>query len=654
VAFVELAPVASTMMVPPAIAAAIGGRGGGSGSLPELAENLQDSHALLILDNAEHLDELDGVVEELLSRCRLLRIVATSRTPLGVAGEQVYPVAPLDEEAAVALIIDRARAHRPGFEASEDESRQLRELAQRLACLPLALELAAARLRLLSPTGLLDRVDRQLDLLRDSGSSLPSRQRTMRAAIDWSYRLLTTEDADVLRSLAAFVAPATLRSIAYVSELDELDALDALGRLADASLIAVSGDVDPRYGMLEPIRQFAAERLGDDEVAASHAADRLIGWYESQVLDRPMFLGEASSIVSDVHNYGEALEATIDRGESTRWVRLVYPITRAFSSSRTLHERLAGWFARVDPEILTPQDRVRLAFIRATTTGWLDRALWGEVASLARPLGDTENERFALLSIANSYLGDNRVDDAAATLADADALTTSAPMLDAFSATLAAQLAEFRADPDADAVWERASVISRSTGDPSNALPTLDAWAYGLLGRGEFQRARQLVDEVREIASVGVKDASLVYMSSCQRAIAYLACGAADVALESILDALALDDELNMMNRTIPTPMLLLVSSAALGVGGRPEAALTISEVARRNLHDYYDISDERVAAQLEPFIDSAAAALPADRRDAAIAAANALDEADAVRLAIDEAGIALRDVRAGAKAGRV
>jgi predicted ATPase len=209
VVFVPLAAVARPEQVLGGMARAVGAElGGASSPLEALAERLGDGRWLLVVDNLEQVLEVAGLLEELLARCPRLAILATSRTALGLGGEQEYPVPPLPLAAdpdggplqelmaspAVALFVDRARAVRPDFALTNDNAAAVVELCRRLEGLPLAIELAEARTRLLDPEVLLGRLATSLDALGTGAVDLPERQRTLRATVAWSVGLLEQDE----------------------------------------------------------------------------------------------------------------------------------------------------------------------------------------------------------------------------------------------------------------------------------------------------------------------------------------------------------------------------------------------------------------------------------------------------------------------------
>src|SRR5215211_7931889 len=235
VVFVSLAPVADPALVAPTIAERLGVRERIEQTLRDaLVTHLAGKRLLLILDNFEHVLPAAALVAELLGTCPALRVLTTSRAALHLSGEHLYavpplalpdvdclpPLAELGQSAAVRLFVDRARAVKSDFALNEANAPAVVEIVHRLDGLPLALELAAARVRVLSPAALLARLDRSLPLLTGGAQDLPTRQRTMRDAIGWSYDLLTESEQTLFRRLGVFAGGCTLEAAETVTTLD--------------------------------------------------------------------------------------------------------------------------------------------------------------------------------------------------------------------------------------------------------------------------------------------------------------------------------------------------------------------------------------------------------------------------------------------------
>jgi predicted ATPase/class 3 adenylate cyclase len=275
VVFVPLAAVTDPALVLPGVARAVGAGLGGAGSpLQALAEWFGGDRWLLILDNLEQVVSAAGDLSELLTRCRGVVILATSRTAMGLAAEREYPVPPLplpadaakvdelESSPAVALFVDRAQSVRPGFTLTEANAAAVAEICRRLEGLPLAIELAAARTRLLDPPALLARLAASLDALGTGAVDLPERQRTLRATVEWSVGLLHDGERSLLETVAVFTDGWTIEAAAQVAGLEEDRALELSEALARHSLIQLDlSSGGSRCRMLDTIRAFVAERL---------------------------------------------------------------------------------------------------------------------------------------------------------------------------------------------------------------------------------------------------------------------------------------------------------------------------------------------------------------------------------------------------------
>jgi predicted ATPase len=277
-----------------------------------------------VLDNFEQVQAAAHQVGELLTRLPDARVLATSRSPLRVYGEQEYPVPPLelpdtataDPEslshfASVALFVERAMAVRPDFTVNASNAPAIAQICVSLDGLPLAIELAAARVRVLTPQAILSRLGDRLSILGGGASDLPARQQTLRGAIDWSYDLLETADRTVFARMAVFAGGADLAAVEQVALADwpadggpRPDALDAVASLLDKSLLRhdVTDDPEPRYHMLGTIRAYAMERL--DSLDADGAVKRRHAEY---------YLGLAQRLSADV--FGDRQRVSLDMFE---------------------------------------------------------------------------------------------------------------------------------------------------------------------------------------------------------------------------------------------------------------------------------------------------------------------------------------------------
>jgi len=311
VTFVSLSVVRDPALIVTVVADAMGVRQvSGRPARDVLRERLARAHHLLVLDNFEHLVEAAVEVADLLAACPDLHVLVTSRAPLGVRGEQRFSIAPLAEASAIELFVERARAVQPAVDLSPANRDVVARICQRLDRLPLALELAAARVAILEPPDLLARLDPVLPMLAAGLRDLPERQQTMRGAIAWSYELLSPEERLVFRRLAVFVGGWTLDDAAAVCGLEGGEpgrtgrCLAHLSSLLDMNLVvrdrSRTDAGGPRFDMLETIRAYGLEQLAENgeersvrdrhaerfAAVAAEAADGLRGRDQVAWMDR--------------------------------------------------------------------------------------------------------------------------------------------------------------------------------------------------------------------------------------------------------------------------------------------------------------------------------------------------------------------------------
>ena len=267
--FVELVPVADPALAATTIASTLGaGLQPGATTVESIVEWCVGRRMLLILDNCEHvLDAVTEVAEAIVAGCATVTILATSREPIGVAGETVVRIASLEHRYATELFVMRARSADAGFEPTDADAEAIAGICRRLDGIPLAIELAASRIRSLGPAELMARLDDRFRLLRGGGRGGLERHQTLRATVAWSYQMLS-EDAQVLFDrLSVFAGGFDLdaaEAIGTGGHLDELDIVDLLGDLVDKSMVnAVRTERGTRYRLLETLRQYGEERLDD-------------------------------------------------------------------------------------------------------------------------------------------------------------------------------------------------------------------------------------------------------------------------------------------------------------------------------------------------------------------------------------------------------
>ncbi|MFN8485234.1 MAG: BTAD domain-containing putative transcriptional regulator [Anaerolineae bacterium] len=385
VAFVPLAPLRDAALVIPAITEALGLTDlGDRPPLARLQDALQDREMLLVLDNFEHVAEAAVDVAALLAAAPRLTILTTSRARLHIAGEHSYPVSPLAladaahlpaldalaQVDAVALFLARVRMRTPDFRLTETNARDVAAICARLDGLPLAIELAAARMALLSPRTLLARLDQRLALLTGGPHDLPERQRTLRATIDWSYNLLDLSAQMLFERLAVFAGSWGLEAAeAVAGAVGPLATrvLDGLQALLDKHLIQRASDVggEPRYTMLETIREYALERLadrGEADVAQQAHARYCLALAEAAApqLHGPQQIGWFDRLDEEHANLRVALAWLLEKGDVADALRLAcalhwfWHVRGHYAEGRTWLEQALAATPTSDPPIPAP------------------------------------------------------------------------------------------------------------------------------------------------------------------------------------------------------------------------------------------------------------------------------------------------------------
>jgi predicted ATPase/Tfp pilus assembly protein PilF len=393
--FVALSALREPALVPSAISQALQVQETSGDSLVEsLKRHLHDKHLLLLLDNFEQILPAGSLLAELLSACPTVKVLVTSRAALRVRGESEFLVPPLavpdprrlpplehlEEYDAIRLFAERARDVRPGFALVDQNARAVAEICTHLDGLPLAIELAAARIRVLSPEAMLKRLAQRLQLLTGGARDLPSRQRTLRSTIDWSHDLLEPPEQRLFRHLAVFSGGCTLEAAEAVtlalpksSDSPDLDPLDGLSSLVEKNLLRQDGHeaAEPRFWMLETIHEYALERLDQggeaDTLRGSHA-DYYLGLAEeaAPLLEGPE-QGEWLDRLDREHdNFRAALRWYSTAHDGAEKGLRVAAALRAFWWARGHVTEGMAWLERA----LAPDDSVREAVrLRALAGG---------------------------------------------------------------------------------------------------------------------------------------------------------------------------------------------------------------------------------------------------------------------------------------------
>jgi predicted ATPase/transcriptional regulator with XRE-family HTH domain len=506
VAFVSLAALRDPALVLRAVAQVVGAQEANEAAVREaLAATLAGKQFLLVLDNFEHLLAAAPEITALLLACPALKVLVTSRATLRVSGEQEYRVPPLglpqgdhaadpaalEESAAARLFIARARAVQPDFALTHTNAAAVATICARLGGLPLALELAAARIALFPPAALLSRLERGLGVLAGGPRDLPERQRTMRDAIAWSHDLLTAEEQRLFRRLAVFAGGWTLDAaeavddgpwtvdspltsvhglLSTVSSPPSTDTLETLAALVAKSLVVSEASEDePRYHLLEPMRQFALERLetaGEDEAVRARHAAWCLAFVRgtAQTLRGPEQVAWLDQLETELDNLRAALGWAFESGRRELGLRLASDLDR-FWHYRAHQSEGRRWLERGlgTTDTLAPQVRASALALAGYLTffqGELDRAEghFAEGAVLFRDLGDRAG---------------------------------SATIIDGL-----ADLAYVRRDnARARALHEENRALRRELGDRWGVAMSTMGVGLSTLGEGDVARARPLLEE---------------------------------------------------------------------------------------------------------------------------------------------------------------
>ncbi|MEW2485596.1 BTAD domain-containing putative transcriptional regulator [Streptomyces sp. NPDC048411] len=435
----ELAPVDDPETVPEAVLTALGAREtvlrgagaeelraaerGAGDPLVRLTEHCSRRRMLLLLDNCEHVVEAAAALaDHLLAHCPDLTVLATSREPLGVPGEFVRPVGPLPDPMALRLLADRGAAAKPGFRTDVDEetAAAAAEICRRLDGLPLAIELAAARLRMLSPRQIADRLDDRFRLLTSGARTVLPRQQTLRAVVDWSWDLLDPSERAVLRRLSVFAGGCTLVAAEAVCADGPQDAREVaglLGSLVDKSLVvaAPADDGEMRYRLLETVGEYAAERLDEAGERATVERHHLVHFRELARTTDPELRGAGQRAAIDLlqreyENLRTALRHAVAardeqealcmvlslswywqmrdlRADALHWADAAAalgpdPFTSPATPAPSIHERCTDAPPPMSPELLE-EARREVALVQLVS---MDHAMdeWTNEASMAR------------------------------------------------------------------------------------------------------------------------------------------------------------------------------------------------------------------------------------------------------------------------------
>jgi predicted ATPase/DNA-binding CsgD family transcriptional regulator len=522
--FVSLAAFNDPALVTNAIARVIGVREMHSQPyLETLKQVISKSEMLLILDNFEHLLPAATQVSELLSAAPNLKVLATSREPLHLYGEQEYVVPPLElpdtEDSdplalmgceSAALFMQRAQAVRSDFELTEKNAADVAKICVHLEGLPLAIELAAARIKLLTPPTLLARLGSRLDTLTGGAQDLPTRQQTLRNTIEWSYNLLNESEKMLFARLAVFRGSYSLDAIEVVcSEKLSIDILDGVASLVDKSLIQQKESLDgePRFVMLETIHEYAWEQLRAS--GETHAMQLRHAGYFLQLAEcaEPQLRQSGFSywmgrLATEEDNIRAALELSLEGGDVELGVRLVgslrdfWTMSGRFTQGQKWTQRALSEIDSVPPHLQVRTLLAAGALLYISGDRERQKQLFEEAIALARKIGDQFNLAWALSFLGATYIRGATEHDKGLVitkeaLAIFEELEQKTGMVQAFN--LVGELKRAKGDDaGAQLAYEKSLQLAGETGEVRREVMMYCNLGFLAMHRDDIHRARQL------------------------------------------------------------------------------------------------------------------------------------------------------------------
>ena len=597
VSFVALASLADPALLIGAITTTLGLRESADATSQEvLLRHIGSRRTLLLLDNVEQLlPAAAQTIAGLNASAPGLTIAITSREPLRLAGEVDYPVAPLARDDAVALFVRRAQSVVPSFEATEDRRTIVETICARLDYLPLALELAAARLRILTVRDLLDRLERRLPLLTGGARDAPERQRTLQAAIAWSYDLLSEDEQRLFAHLSVFTGGASLDAASAVCGAD-IDAIESLVEKSLVRRVEGAGD-EARVAMLETIREFASNQLDKradaDEVRRVHAGYFLTAAERAEPLlqgrDQMKWLDR---IENDHDNVRGALEWLLDNDPPAA-LRLAAALWLFWYMHGHVTEGRRWLGIALEKAGPVPSDARANAldgagYLAGEQSDAGARALLEEALRCAREVGSPST-----IAIVASHLSvhmDIEEGEQARALGE-EAVALSRAANDGYALGVAlnnlAQVWLYRLDDPERALelTEESLAVRREIGDVSRTALTLSNLSSMVLERGDVERARALGEEGLSLAR-GIGDKRHICFSLLNIGLAALARGEAQDAEIVFRESLALANELGRSQTSVEILDALAGSAAEAGDVARAArltgaVAALVSDVSR-------------------------------------------------------------------------
>lgn len=515
--FVNLAPITDADLLYATILRALDARDDAGTDLERLLDHLRVRDALIVIDNCEQIvGQVASLAADILAQCPRITLLATSRELLHLDGEQVYRVGPLRPDDAVTLFTQRASAVSPEYDAQAN-SHLVPEICERLDGIPLAIELAAARVRALSIEEIARHLNERFRLLTGGARTALPRQQTLAAAIEWSYDLLTAEEQALFRSLGAFRGSFSLAAAAAVcsndGQCDEFQVLDVLTSLADKSLLIVTIGLTTRYRMLETIREFAL-RKSAETTAGTIAANRHAAYFAALVsqayheFDTRLPEGWLDRLAPDIDNVRAALEWSLEGpGDRRAGAQLAADSGPIFLRLQLLSEGLRWCEAARNTESIAPATAGRLEYVASMMHNNLNEtrqalACAQRAVSFYERSTDERGTIRALSQVAQLYARSKRYDDAGAPAAEAIRRARKLGEPRVLIAVL--RRCAFALPPSqietTRAYYREALELARSSHDPEEACLVLSWWAYGEAASRELDRAIELGTQALQCA----------------------------------------------------------------------------------------------------------------------------------------------------------
>jgi predicted ATPase/transcriptional regulator with XRE-family HTH domain/Tfp pilus assembly protein PilF len=564
--FVDLSPILEAALVTSTIAQALGIKEApGKPLIETLVASLGEKQILLVLDNFEQVEEAAGQVSRLLAGCPRLKVLVTSRVPLRLRGEKEYSVPPMEVPSteyrvpgdsgllaanpAVRLFAERAADIKRDFQLTEDNAQAVAEICVRLDGLPLAIELAAARMRLFSPQALLGRLSESLKVLTSGTRDSADRQKTLRKAIDWSFNLLDEGEKQLFRRVAVFSGGRTAAALEAVCNSDgglELDVLDGVESLVEKNLLRPreashqsARDAEPRFWMLETIHEYAREKLAESGEDAQLRRRHLSYFMELAEEAEPHLTGARQAewlglLEDDYDNIRAALRWSRENGDAEAGLRIVAAIWRYwyilgnFSEGREL---LEGALSNYELRIRVPSGRyefgsgaelgergegasiqnrglVAKAFYGAGALAYSQGdytaaySTWQEALAISRQVGDKKSIADALNGLGNVAV--DQADYASARSFYDESLALRRELGEKWGVALSlsnlGNIAYDQGDhPTARSLYEESLAIQRELGDKRGVALSLNGLGIVAEGEGDYAAARSLYEESMSI-----------------------------------------------------------------------------------------------------------------------------------------------------------